>query len=151
MKGPQKIIAVDFDGTIVEHRFPAIGDEMIFAFESLKFLQERGHLLILWTYREGIHLREAVEYCRENGIEFYAINRNYPEEEFVEGEVSRKIKADIYIDDRNAGGFPGWGNVIQMIHPEMGQYNHQLVCKEAHRNYKRTRRRSIWDFFKTAG
>ena len=47
------IIAVDFDGTIVEHRFPAIGKERLFAFETLKALQRNGHLLILWTFRSG--------------------------------------------------------------------------------------------------
>jgi hydroxymethylpyrimidine pyrophosphatase-like HAD family hydrolase len=144
----QKTIAVDFDGTIVEHRFPKIGDEMVFAFESLRFLQGKGHRLILWTYRSGRLLDEAVAYCRENGIEFYAINKNFPEEHFAEGETSRKIKADIYIDDRNVGGFPGWGEVVRMIHPEMGEYQHQLVNKEAHRNYKKLKKRSIWDFFK---
>ena len=64
------IIAVDFDGTIVEDAYPGIGDPMIFAFETLKKLQEDGHRLILWTYRHGKHLQDAVEFCKENDIEF---------------------------------------------------------------------------------
>ena len=44
-------IAVDFDGTIVEHQYPAIGKELLFAFETLRQLQKQGHQLILWTYR----------------------------------------------------------------------------------------------------
>ncbi len=105
------VIAVDFDGTIVEHRYPAIGKEMLFAFETLKAMQKAGHLLILWTYRTGTELDDAVEYCRKNGLEFYAVNKSYPEEVFSESEVSRKINADMFIDDRNVGGFYGWGEI----------------------------------------
>ncbi len=104
-------IAVDFDGTIVEHRYPAIGKDKLFAFDTLKAMQKAGHLLILWTYRTGKELDEAVEYCRKKGIEFYAVNRSYPEEVFDETEVSRKINADLFIDDRNVGGFYGWGEI----------------------------------------
>ncbi|HEX2975365.1 MAG TPA: hypothetical protein VHO68_05470 [Bacteroidales bacterium] len=110
-------IAVDFDGTIVEHEYPGIGKEKLFAFQTLKELEKKGALLILWTFRAGRELEEAVEYCRSNGIEFYAVNRNYPEEVFNEAVVSRKINADIYIDDRNIGGFPGWSNIWQMLNP----------------------------------
>jgi hypothetical protein len=114
-------IAVDFDGTIVEHQYPAIGKEKLFAFRTLKELEKRGALLILWTFRTGVELDEAVEYCRKNGIEFYAINRNYPEE-VPDDTVSRKIDADIYIDDKNLGGFNGWSDVWQTIFPfEMEQ------------------------------
>ena len=109
-------IAVDFDGTIVEHRYPQIGEEMLFAFETLKQLQKLGHQLILWTFRHGKELDEAVEYCKKNGIEFYAVNKNYPEEVFNDS-VSRKIDADIFIDDKNIGGFPGWSAIWQMLNP----------------------------------
>ena len=61
------IIAVDFDGTIVEHRYPAIGRELPFAIETLKKLAKEGHRLILWTVREGRLLEEAVQFCRERG------------------------------------------------------------------------------------
>ena len=72
-------IAVDFDGTIVEHRYPAIGREIPFAIDALKLLCAQ-HKIILWTVREGALLDEAVEYCRERGLRFYAVNKNYPEE-----------------------------------------------------------------------
>src|SRR6056297_475534 len=111
-------IAVDFDGTIVEHRYPDIGKEMPFAFETLKALIEKRHQLILWTYRSGSELEEAVEFCRKNGVEFYAVNKNYPEEIF-DDSISRKINTDIYIDDRNLGGFPGWSAIWQMLNPEL--------------------------------
>ena len=110
-------IAVDFDGTIVEHKYPRIGPEIPFATETLRALQEKGHHLILWTYRHGEMLDEAVEFCRKKGIEFYAINRNYPEEKF-DDSTSRKILADIYIDDRNWGGLPQWPEIFRILHPE---------------------------------
>ncbi len=108
------IIAVDFDGTIVRHEYPKIGKPNLFAFETLKALQKQGHRLILWTYRAGKELDDAVEFCKEHGVEFYAVNKNYPEEEFDE-TISRKIYADIYIDDRNIGGFPGWSVIWKLI------------------------------------
>lgn len=117
MQTPLKI-AVDFDGTIVEHKYPEIGKEILFAFDTLKALQKQKHQLILWTYRSGKELDEAVEYCRQNGVEFYAINNSYPEEEFDEDFSSRKIEADIFIDDRNIGGLPSWGEIYQMINPQ---------------------------------
>ncbi|MBI1288348.1 MAG: hydrolase [Flavobacteriales bacterium] len=120
------VIAVDFDGTVVEHKYPAIGKEMPFAFATLKELQKRGHRLILWTFRHGKTLDEAVEYCRQNGIEFYAVNRSFPEEQFDSNEASRKIDCDLFIDDRNVGGFIGWGEIFRIIHPEAaGEQMHQ--------------------------
>ena len=107
-------IAVDFDGTIVENAYPRIGKPRLFAFETLKRLQEDGHRLILWTYRHGIQLEEAVVFCEERGIEFFAVNRSFPEEDF-DNSKSRKILADLFIDDRNIGGVYGWGEVYQML------------------------------------
>ena len=74
-------IAVDFDGTIVEHRYPEIGREIPFAIDTLKMLSREGHRLILWSVREGHLLDEAIAWCRERGLEFYAANKDYPEEE----------------------------------------------------------------------
>ncbi|MCM4160049.1 hydrolase [Antarcticibacterium flavum] len=107
-------IAVDFDGTIVENKYPAIGKPVLFAFETLQKLQEEGHHLILWTYRSGRELEEAVNFCRNKGIEFYAVNKSYPEEIYDEG-LSRKIQADIFIDDRNFGGLKGWGEIYHSL------------------------------------
>jgi hypothetical protein len=119
-------IAVDFDGTIVEHEYPQIGKEKLFAFLTLKELNKKGARLILWTFRTGKELDEAVEFCRQNGVEFYAVNKNYPEE-IINETVGRKIDADIYIDDKNIGGFPGWSEVWQMLNP------FELEQKEAER------------------
>ena len=129
-----KVIAVDFDGTIVEHKYPAIGKEMLFAFATLKELNKKGHKLILWTYRIGSYLDEAVEFCKQNGVEFYAINKNFPDE-VMDETVARKLLADIFIDDRNVGGFIGWSQIWQTLHPEGGEFLHQLKSPEAHNNY----------------
>ena len=110
------IIAVDFDGTIVEHKYPKIGNEIPFAIETLKKLQEDRHRLILWSVREGELLEEAVNYCKKRGLEFYAVNTNYPEETGAHEHFSRKLKADLFIDDRNLGGLPDWGTIYRMIH-----------------------------------
>lgn len=109
------IIAVDFDGTIVTHEYPKIGREIPFAIDTLKRLQELPDIvLLLWTVREGAFLEEAVDYCRKKGLEFYAVNKNYPEESPEYGEP-RKLKADLFIDDRNLGGLPDWGIIYRMI------------------------------------
>ncbi len=110
-----KKIAVDFDGTIVDDAYPAIGKAKIFAFETLKKLQSEGYRLILWTYRHGKALDEAVEFCRKNGIEFYAVNSSFEGEVFDANSQSRKLDADWFIDDRNIGGFPGWGEIYNII------------------------------------
>ena len=92
-------IAVDFDGTIVSHRYPEIGREIPFAVDTLKMLAREGHRLILWSVREGHLLDEAVAWCRERGLEFYAVNKDYPEEERSHDNFSRKLKVDLFIDD----------------------------------------------------
>lgn len=136
------VIAVDFDGTIVEHRYPAIGKELPFAIETLRKLAKEEHRLILWTVREGKCLDEAIEFCRSRGLEFYAVNRDYPEEEQERNNhFSRKLKADLWIDDRNLGGLPDWGTIYEMIH-------HQLTYEDLmHRYEENTINKSSWKSF----
>ena len=117
MNNPKLTIAVDFDGTIVEHRYPEIGPVIPHSFEVLKELQEREHRLILWTFRDGIYLKEAVNFCLDNGIIFFAVNKSYPDEE-LDKYMSRKIDADVFIDDRNVGGFLGWENIRKILIPD---------------------------------
>tara|TARA_B100000767_G_scaffold237049_1_gene231089 strand:- start:3588 stop:3986 length:399 start_codon:yes stop_codon:yes gene_type:complete len=109
------IIAVDFDGTIVADNYPKVGKPMPFAIETLKMLQNDGHRIILWTYRHGSRLEEAVQFLIDQGVPPYAVNRSYPEEESHPSDVSRKLHADLFIDDRNFGGFPGWGEIYQNL------------------------------------
>lgn len=109
-----RIIAVDFDGTIVEHAYPRIGKPIPFALDALRRLQSRqGLLLVLWTVRTGELLQEAVDYCSRNGVEFYAVNRNFPGEPLA--DAPRKLSADMFIDDRNIGGLPDWRDIYRTL------------------------------------
>ena len=110
-------IAVDFDGTIVEHKYPAIGKEIPFAIDTLKQLSFEGNRLILWTARDGNLLEEAVEFCKKRGLTFYAVNSNHPPGYLFGGksDKSQKVIADLYIDDHNLGGLPEWGTIYEMI------------------------------------
>lgn len=107
-------IAVDFDGTLVEDEYPKIGKPILFAFDTLKKLQENGHRLILWTYRKGSMLDEAVQFSADQGVVFYAVNMSFPEEKY-DPKYSRKINADFFIDDRNIGGLRSWGEIYQQL------------------------------------
>jgi len=109
------IIAVDFDGTIVSPRYPLIGEPKPFAFDVLKQLTAEGNKIILWTYREGELLEDAVEFCRQRGLEFYAVNSDYPEGAWGDSEIVRKIHADVFIDDCNLGGLPSWPEIYSII------------------------------------
>lgn len=120
-------IAVDFDGTIVTHEYPQIGSELPLAIPTLKKLKEDGHKLILWTVREGNLLDDAVLWCRERGLEFYAVNKEFPEEDVKNVHYSRKPKVDIWIDDRNVGGLPDWGTIYRII-KENRTYNDILYA-----------------------
>lgn len=107
------IIAVDFDGTIVEHAYPKIGKPISFAIETLKALQKDGHTLLMWSVRDGELLQEAINYVESKGVKFYAYNKNYPEEDVT--RAPRKLNADIFIDDRNVMGLPDWATIYEAV------------------------------------
>ena len=97
-----KIIAVDFDGTLVEDKWPEIGEPNKEMFEFLKYLQKEHNIkLILWTSRTDRHLINAIEFCKTQGMEFDAINENLPEVKALTGRDTRKVYADIYLDDKS--------------------------------------------------
>lgn len=136
------IIAVDFDGTIVSHEYPKIGKEIPFAIKTLKMLQSDGHQLILWSVREGDLLNEAIEWCRERGLEFYAANKDYPEEDVSNNNhYSRKLKADIWIDDRNVGGLPDWGTIYRIISENK---TYEEVMNTSIGGYEEKKKRKWW-------
>lgn len=122
-------IAVDFDGTIVEDRYPQIGRERPFALQTLRSLQEKGFVLVLWTCRTGEQLAEAVEFCRRGGVEFYGVNENF-DGEMEMGAAPRKIDADIYIDDRNIGGLPSWGEIYHKLIGEPAPANARAKSRD---------------------
>lgn len=129
------IIAVDFDGTIVEHKYPMIGKEIPFATATLRQLMKDGHKLILWSVREGDLLQEAVDWCEERGVRFYAVNADLDEDgadKASSEHFSRKVKAHMFIDDRNLGGLPDWGTIYKMISKRMTW--EQLAQEQAEQN-----------------
>lgn len=114
------VIAIDFDGTIVDDAYPEIGEPKMFAFETLHELQKDRHQLILFTTRSGEKLNEAIEFCSKKGIEFYAHNQSFPEEKF-DGTYSRKLNVEMFISGKNVGGLPGWGEIYQEVKKVSGQ------------------------------
>lgn len=122
-KGRALLIAIDFDGTCVEHAFPHVGKTMPGAVETIRDLKEAGHRILMWTCREDFsthkYLTQAKRWALKNGIDFHGHNED-PQNPFLElgGEAKqhqRKIYADLYIDDRNLGGFPGWDAVRKAV------------------------------------
>jgi len=95
------IIAVDFDGTLCEHKYPEIGEPYFHIISRLINRKLNGDKLILWTCRDGIKLQEAINWCKELGLEFDAINEDLPEIKETFTFKSQKVYADVYLDDRN--------------------------------------------------
>lgn len=120
----QFIIAIDFDGTIVEHKFPSIGPLIPGAKEMINNLCDDGHQIIIWTTRSSYSEIEVVEFLQNSGINYHYINQNA--KKFIDllqsqpmfGKYEhepRKIYADIYIDDRSLLPLPSWGEIYKII------------------------------------
>ena len=97
-----KVIAVDFDGTLCENKFPEIGEPKKDILDAVKKLKQQGNKIILWSCRSGQPLIKAVMWCAEQGLLFDAVNENLPEIIEMYGGDTRKVWADIYIDDKNS-------------------------------------------------
>jgi hypothetical protein len=99
------IVAIDFDGTIVDHRYPAVGGPVPGALQWMKRFQSLGAKLVLWTMRSGGRtdgtdpLKDAVDYCRESGVEFWGVNENPEQHDWT---ASPKAYAHVYVDDAAA-------------------------------------------------
>ena len=93
-------IGIDFDGTLAKDAFPNVGEEIPYAFSTLKRWQKEGHQLVLWTVRSGSPLDDAVDFIRRKGIDLYGINAVPGQEEH---STSPKIHCDIYVDDKAIG------------------------------------------------
>lgn len=95
------ILAVDFDGTLVIDQFPKIGPIIKPVWDAVQETQKKGWKIVLWSCRNGDALKEAVEFCSKKGLHFDAINENIDEVKIVYGGDTRKVFADLYLDDRN--------------------------------------------------
>ena len=136
------IIAVDFDGTIVEHKYPEIGRPIPFAIETLLQLQKEQHKLILWSVREGQLLQDAIDYCAEQGLYFAAHNENYIGEDKT--TASRKLNADLFIDDRSLGGLPDWGVIYNAVQAKVNGRDQYEVMMGAHPNQIEKKKKRGW-------
>lgn len=135
------IIAVEFDGTIVENKFPEIGRERSLAIYYLKELQLRGHKIILWTLRSGNDLKAAIDYCRSEGLEFEAVNCGVTQNANASMNC-KKVEADLYIDCKNIGGIPSWSEIFWCLHPD--EYNHVKLrssCRKKQNRFQKIFRR----------
>jgi len=116
------IIAVDFDGVCVKDQWPAAAEDFPGAPEALRALQAEGHKLIIWTCRVW------ADYWGPASGKQYVVNWLYKHEinarlnendqgrlRVFYGNEARKISADVYIDDKNLGGFPGWEKALEII------------------------------------
>jgi hypothetical protein len=101
MKKLPYIVAVDFDGTLCENAYPEIGAPKQEIIDAVKEYKRLGWRVVLWTCRNKQDLVDAIAWCNEQGLEFDAINKNIPEVQEMFGGDTRKVFADIYIDDRN--------------------------------------------------
>lgn len=95
------IYAIDFDGTLCRDKWPEIGEPNVKLIQRLIHLKKQGNELILWTMREGETLNNAVEWCKERGLTFDAVNDNLDCLKTQYNNNPRKVFADVYIDDRN--------------------------------------------------
>ena len=98
----KKVIAVDFDGTLCRNKYPEIGDANSELIRQLIEERKNGTAVILFTCRNGKILKEAVKWCKDQGLTFDAVNRNIKERIRAYKGDTRKISADVYIDDRAA-------------------------------------------------
>ena len=95
-----KTIAVDFDGTLCYSEWPDCGPPNLALIAYLQEWRRNGNKLILWTCRAGDALSKAVEWCKEQNLEFDAINDNLPEHKAIYPYSGRKITANEYWDDK---------------------------------------------------
>lgn len=109
------VIAVDFDGVLNARAYPEVGATVAGAVEGMQLLRMMGHTLIIWTCREGQDQTNAVNWLLRKGIPFDGINCNTRENIEHHSNDSRKVFADLYVDDRQVGGFPGWDAVVAWV------------------------------------
>lgn len=116
------ILAIDFDGTICRGKYPNIDGLQPYAKEVINRFYESGHYLIINTCRSGDQLIEAINWMLQNCIPFHRVNDNHPGQTAIYNNNSRKVNADVYIDDRNLGGFPGWLQTEEIINEMVNEY-----------------------------
>jgi hypothetical protein len=119
------VLAIDFDGTIVDHAFPDIGEIKPDAKEIINRLYEEGYYICVWSCRTGFNLIDAVNWLNDNGIQYHKFNEG-PPLECVGFSSHPKIYANIYIDDSNLGGLPSWKEIYEIIKKRGHKHNERI-------------------------
>ncbi len=110
------ILAIDFDGTIVEDQFPEVGKMIPGASEAINQLYADGYTIIIWSCRTGIKKTRAIEWLVMNGIKFHRFNESCPTNIALHGgKDTRKVYANIYIDDRMLFKLPPWNEIYDLV------------------------------------
>lgn len=120
------IVGIDFDGTIVRGKFPAIDSLMPDAHEYINKLKADGHYLIINTCRSGQQVIEAINYLLECGIPFDRFNDNEPTNIAQYNSNSRKIYAHVYVDDKQVGGLPPWSEIYKYVTEVENKYKNSI-------------------------
>ena len=130
------IIAVDFDGTLHTGTWPAIGEPMPWAADTMRRLKADGHYLIIWSCREHAEQTAMVNWLLEHDIPFDRVNDHHPGTIARYGGDARKVLADIYIDDRNLGGLPDWNAIYELV--RMTQHGPVMPLMYKYKDYHET-------------
>jgi len=109
------VIAIDFDGTIVDSIFPAIIGLKKDSKKVINKLYDDGVQIVIWTCRTGFDLQNAENYLRKNEINFHHINENTPQRIQQYGGDTRKISADLYVDDKAYGCHINWSYIYRHV------------------------------------
>lgn len=114
------ILAIDFDGTIVTDRFPSVGELRPGAKRCINLLHSEGYYIIIWTCRTQNKALEVAQFLQENGIHFDKINESSPMNvEKYSGIDTRKVYADLYVDDRGLIDIPSWQEIYTIVHNKL--------------------------------
>ena len=125
MKPRKLVIAIDFDGTICELKFPEVGEMRPMADFYIRKLYSEGHHIVINTCRSGKYEGMAEDFLKENNIPYHYINSNMPYLIEQYGQDCRKISADIYVDDKCLMGLPSsWEEIYQIIK----EREKQILC-----------------------
>jgi hypothetical protein len=120
------VIAIDFDDTIAYSNYPDILGIKPNAAEVIGKMHNEGNDIIVWTCRLGEPLEMAEAFLKENKILHHTVNKHIQRIMDKYGNDTRKIYADVYIDDKNLGGIPDdWNEIYEMVkqHPLYGKHD----------------------------
>lgn len=125
------IVAIDFDGTIVEDRYPEIGKLIDGAREVINKLYDEGYEIIIWSCRARVGKARAIEFLAKNGIKYHRFNESSPANLKQYNNVdTRKVYADLYIDDKGLmKPLPPWSEIYEMVHDRVPTYSDRVALE----------------------